>query len=81
MIQIEEKKSSLRADLERAIIYLSTNSGEDRAHIAMVSKLVPPNVAATIDEHISNSDPISFWRERQRDPLKESWSTMNNWTR
>ena len=27
-------------------------------------------VAATIDQHISNSDPISFWRERQRDSFK-----------
>ena len=36
----------------------------------MVSLLVPPNVAATIDQHISNSDPISFWRERDREIRK-----------
>ena len=68
----KSEKSSLRADLERERLSISGNSGEDRAHIAMVpvSLLVPPNVAATIDQHISNSDPISFWRERQRDFLK-----------
>ena len=35
----------------------------------MVSLLVPPNVATTIDQHISNSNPISFWRERETDRL------------
>ena len=38
---------------------ISGNSGEDRAHIARVSLLLQPNVATTIDQHISNSDPIT----------------------
>ena len=60
--------------ISRESDYLSQelNSGQDRAHITLVSLLVPPNVAAVIDQHISNSDPNGFWRERETERLFNS---------
>ena len=62
------RRKAVSGQIWRERLSISVNSGDDRAHIAMVSLLVPPNVAATIDQHISNPDQSAF-EERDRETL------------
>ena len=69
---VVNRRKVVSGQIWRERLSISGNSGEDRAHIAMVSLLVPPNVAAQQWLPSTNTFPIqtqSAFEERDRETL------------